>query len=73
MGMSRKRTRNLFRELARRIYFDQHKTYEGFGGIAKFYGENWRPLYEEIQKLGGYKAAWDSDVVKDLRNSVGMK
>ena len=72
MGMSRKRMRHLLLEVSRRLHFEQHKTYEGFGKTAKFYGENWRPVYEEIQKLGGYKAAWNNDVVKQLRNSVGM-
>lgn len=72
MGMNRKTMRHKMLELSRRIYFDNHKTYEGFGKISCFYNGDWHPKYVEIQKFGGYKACWDSDVIRKLRNLVGM-
>ena len=70
--MNRKTLRHKFLELSRRIYFDNHKTYKGFGKIAKFYGENWYPVLKEIQNFGGYKACWNSEIIRQLRDSVGM-
>lgn len=69
MGMSRKRARHLFLELARKIQVDQKKSLKGFGKTARFYDDNWRP---KVHELGGYKGAWNSEIIQDLRKSVGM-
>lgn len=57
-------------EIARQIYIQQHGTAKGCGKILSFYSaRSWRP---NVAAFGGYKAAWNSTVLKDLRQSVGM-
>lgn len=67
--MNRRTARHLMLELMRRVYLDQHKTLKGFGKTAKFYDRNWKP---KVNEVGGYKAAWESDLLKTLRTVNGM-
>lgn len=68
--MTRKKARKLMRELSRRLYLQQHGTLKGFGKIDKFYDDSWR--HKDYRVTGGYKAAWNLDIMVDLRKSVGM-
>ena len=70
MGMSRKRARHLMLECSRRIYLNYYGTLKGFGKTARFYGDNWR--HSDYKSTGGYKAAWNSEIMQELRKSVGM-
>ena len=67
--MTRKRARKLMLEMVRRIHLQHNGTLEGFGGIAKFYRADWKP---NINRFGGYKSAWNSKLMRDLRATVGM-
>lgn len=67
--MTRKHARKLMLELSRRIYLQQNSTLKGFGKIASFYRSNWR---SDARKLGGYKAIWENEFMRELRDSVGM-
>ena len=67
--MNRKKARHLFLELARRNYLDYYGTLKGFGKIAKFYRDEWKP---NISALGGYKESWNSNVIKEIRKNVNM-
>lgn len=67
--MTRKTARKLCIEMARRIYLNQNGTLKGFGKVERFYDRNWRP---DIRPHGGYKAVWNSELLKDIRQSVGM-
>lgn len=67
--MKREKARKLMLELARRIHIKEHGTLEGFGKIAKFYRANWMP---NSKITGGYKAAWDSKIMCELREIIGM-
>lgn len=67
--MTRKKMKNLMMEISRRIYLDQHGTLKGWGKTARFYNSDW---YPKVEQFGGYKAAWNSKVMLDLRKSVGM-
>lgn len=68
--MTRKKARHLLMEFARRIYMQEHGTLKGFGKIAKHYSDSWR--HENYAVTGGYKAAWNSEIMVQLRKSVGM-
>lgn len=68
--MTRKRARLLMLELCRRLYLTDHEDLKGFGKIAKFYDDDWRHL--NYKTTGGYKKAWESDLMKQLRASLGM-
>ena len=57
--------------LARIMYLEQKGTLKGFGKTAKFYGRNWRPNMERIQRYGGYKNLWNGDLMRDLRAACG--
>lgn len=67
--MKRKKMSKLMCELARRVTLNTHGTLKGFGKSAKFYRDEWRP---NLQKFGGYKGAWESEFMVELRKSVGM-
>lgn len=67
--MNRKRARHLFLELARRNYLEYYGSLKGFGNVAKFYRNEWKP---DITKIGGYKASWEYPVVKELRKHFNM-
>ena len=67
--MKRDKLRRLFTEIARRSYEQNNGTLKGFGKVAKFYDRNWRP---NVESFGGYKGAWNSEVVKNIRQSVQM-
>ena len=67
--MKRDKMRHLMMELCRRMYLQRHGSLKGWGKDAKFYNRNWMP---DVNKFGGYKATWESKVMRDLRNSVGM-
>lgn len=68
--MNRKKARRLWIELNRRIYLKQHGTLKGFGAIERHYNDDWR--HKDYKSTGGYKASWNSELVKQLRESVGM-
>ena len=57
-------------ELSRRIYLNQNGSLKGFGKIAEFYNDNWR--HKDYKSTGGYKNAWNSEIMVQLRKSVGM-
>ena len=56
-------------ELSRRMYLQRYGGLKGWGEDAKFYDRNWKP---DINKLGGYKSAWESEIIRELRKSCGM-
>lgn len=68
--MTRKRARHLLLEMSRRLYLKEHGNLKGFGAIAKFYNDDWR--HRDYKATGGYKKAWESDLMKQLRGSLGM-
>ena len=68
--MNRKRARHLWLELSRRIYLDNYGTLKGFGKIAKHYRDEYR--HTDYSKTGGYKAGWENDIVKQLRDYYNM-
>lgn len=68
--MTRKKARHLNLELCRRLYLKEHGNLKGFGKIAKFYSDSWR--HKDYSKTGGYKAAWNNEVMVTLRKSVEM-
>lgn len=68
--MSRKRARHLLLELSRRLYLKEHGNLKGFGKIAKFYNDDWR--HKDYKTTGGYKKAWNSDLMVQLRATLGM-
>ena len=68
--MTRKKARKLMTELSRRIYLENHGTLKGFGKVSKFYNDNWRHI--DYSKTGGYKKAWNNDIMVQLRQSFGM-
>ena len=72
--MTRKKMRNNLRELSRRIHLEQHGSLKGWGKIARFYGDQWRPNWEEAGRWGfkSYSDMWNSKVMTDMRESVGM-
>ncbi len=70
MAMSRKRARHLMLELARRIHKNYYGNLKGFGKTARFYSDDWRHL--DYKSTGGYKASWNSEIIRQLRDSVGM-
>ena len=57
-------------EFSRRIYLKHHGNLKGFGKIAKFYRDGWRP---DVRTIGGYKGMWNSDVMLTLRKTIGME
>lgn len=67
--MTRKKASRLFMEMSRRIHLEYHGSLQGFGKVASFYRRSWRP---DVKQVGGYKAAWNSDIVVQIRNTVGM-
>lgn len=69
--MTRKRARHLLMELARRIYLEKHGTLRGFGKTASFYRDSWKPG-EGINRFGGYKGAWENEIIREIRKSCGM-
>ena len=69
--MTRKRARHLLMELARRIYLEKHGTLRGFGKTASFYRDSWKPG-EGINRFGGYKGAWENEIIREMRKSCGM-
>lgn len=69
-AMTRKKARNLLLEMSRRIYLQQHGSLKGFGEVAKFYRDSWR--HKDYKSTGGYKKAWNSEIMVALRKSVGM-
>ena len=68
--MNRKRARHLLLEVSRRLYLKEHGNLKGFGKIAKFYNDDWR--HTDYKVTGGYKAAWNNEIMVRLRESVGM-
>lgn len=68
--MTRKRARHLLMEMSRRLYLTDHETLKGFGKISKHYRDDWRHL--NYKTTGGYKKAWDSEIMRQLRASVEM-
>lgn len=68
--MNRKKARHLMMEVSRRLYIKEHGNLKGFGKIAKFYNDDWR--HKDFKATGGYKKAWNSDVMKLLRETLGM-
>lgn len=69
--MTRKRARHLLMELARRMHLQEHGTLRGFGKTASFYRDSWKPA-EGINKFGGYKGAWENEIIREMRKSCGM-
>lgn len=69
--MTRKRFRHLLMEVSRRAHLNVHGDLKGFGNTSKFYDRNWR-MKCHPGEVGGYRAAWESEALKDLRASVGM-
>ena len=67
--MNRKRARHLFMELARRNYLEYYGSLKGFGKVAKFYRDEWRP---DIYIIGSYKSAWEHQAIKGMRNLYNM-
>lgn len=67
--MNRKRARHLFMELARRNYLDYYGSLKGFGKVAKFYRDEWKP---DISIIGSYKSAWEHSTVKEMRSLYNM-
>ena len=67
--MNRKRARHLFMELARRNYLKYYGSLKGFGKVAKFYREEWRP---DVSKIGSYKACWEYPTIKEIRGLFNM-
>lgn len=67
--MNRKRARHLHLELSRRIYLREHGTLKGWGKIAKFYNDDWRPKFRLIY---GYKGCWNYDIMVQVRKDYGM-
>lgn len=68
--MNRKKARHLMMEVARRLYIKEHGNLKGFGKIEKFYNDDWR--HKDYTVTGGYKKAWNSDIMRLLRESLGM-
>lgn len=68
--MTRKRARHLLLEMSRRLYMQEHGTLKGFGKVAKHYSDSWRHANYSI--TGGYKAAWNSEIMVALRKAVDM-
>ncbi len=68
--MTRRRARHLMLELCRRLYLTDHENLKGFGKTAKFYSDDWR--HKNYKVTGGYKKAWDSELMRKLRETVGM-
>lgn len=68
--MNRKRARHLMLELSRRIHIERYGSCKGFGETAKFYRDEWRHL--DYTKTGGYKTAWNSNIMVAIRKSVNM-
>lgn len=68
--MTRKKARNLMLEMSRRVYLKEHGTLKGFGSVAKHYRDDWRHL--NYKSTGGYKNAWNSELMKLVRDYVGM-
>lgn len=68
--MNRKRARHLLLELSRRLYLAEHGNLKGFGKVARFYNDDWR--HTDYKVTGGYKAAWNSDIMMKLRRSLDM-
>lgn len=68
--MTRKRARHLMTEFSRRVYLKENGTLKGFGRSAKYYRDDWRHL--NYAETGGYKSAWNSDVMVRLREMYGM-
>lgn len=54
-------------ELSRQMHIKEHGTLKGFGETAKFYRADWRGHFP-----GGYKAAFESEIMKELRAIFGM-
>lgn len=67
--MKREKARKLMLEVSRRLYLQDHGTTKGFGRIAKFYRAGWMP---DNKVTGGYKNAWNSKIMKELRELTGM-
>ena len=68
--MTRKRARHLTLELCRRLYLKDHGTLKGFGRIAAHYRDDWR--HTDYTTTGGYKKAWNLDIMVQLREILGM-
>lgn len=68
--MTRKRARHLLLEMSRRLYMQEHGNLKGFGKVARHYSDSWR--HANYATTGGYRAAWDSEIMTTLRRSVGM-
>ena len=68
--MTRKRARHLLLEVSRRAYLKQYGSLKGWGKIAKHYRDDWR--HKDYTATGGYKNAWNSEIMTLLRESVGM-
>lgn len=68
--MTRKRARHLLLEMSRRLYLKEHGNLKGFGKIARHYNDRWR--HRDYRTTGGYKVSWNSDMMKLLRDMVGM-
>ena len=68
--MTRRKARHLSIELCRRLYMNEHGNLKGFGKVARHYSDSWR--HKDYATTGGYKAAWESEIMVMLRKSVGM-
>ncbi len=57
--MNRKKARGKMLDFARRVYLYEHGNLKGFGAVAKFYRDEWRPDFEGLKRwnISGYKEA----------------
>lgn len=72
--MKREKARHMFMEVARRIYENENGNLKGFGKIAKFYRDDWRPDFKKASEQGmdSYYKMWNSDLMVRLRSSINM-
>lgn len=68
--MTRKKARKLTMELSRRLYIMEHGNLKGFGKVSKSYRDGWRHL--NYSTTGGYKKGWNSELMVQVRQIVGM-